>query len=259
MGINDFGSIGTGSPGTVGDGFQMPMGQAGESLAIGFWGEGYLINYNGATHTFHPSWGSSGDLTRVDDFYLESARYVTYRVTMALNAQQADPALVDFEFTLDKEKCDLTLRTTIENQGDEAIDLYYKRYVDWDNVGAQGGLYSVGFFDQTWTGSPTSAVATRYVGNSPTAKCSTTSVGTTLSHQVDLYAWDDRSTTGTGSTYHPTSYNGDGFAAFHFERDSLPPGGTWDTFLVYECSTFTRLTVDDGPIDVDYDHLLSRA
>lgn len=253
VGINDYGSIGTGQPGTVGDGFQVPIGPAGESLAVGFWGEGYLINYNGATHTFHPSSGSQGGLSRVDDFYLESSRYVTYRVTMSINAHLDDPALIDFEWTLDKEECDLTLRTTMENQGDDAIDVYYKRYVDWDNVGAQGGVGTPGYFDQSWTGTQTSATATRYAGNTPTAQCSTTAIGNTLPHHVDLHAWDDRTITGVGSVDEPTSYNGDGYAAFHFQRASLPPGGSWDTILVYECSTFTRYVVPHDWIETDLD------
>ncbi len=234
---------------SAGTAFQMPIGPANENLAVGWWGEGWLIDSDVTSiATHYPTNGPNGPITQVDDFYLESSRYVTYRVTVDLGGD--GEMLTDFEWTLDRDDCDLTLRTTIENQSDSAINVDYKRIVDWDNLNDQGALgTNLGFYHAQWNEDGRTASATRYhtVGKTsmPLYECRTTALGTELPDTIDLDAWDDRTVTGVGSSHVTGTYNGDGNAGFHFSRDNLPVGGTWTTFLRYECDHFVQpLRVD---------------
>ncbi|MEA3202637.1 MAG: hypothetical protein QOI63_303 [Thermoplasmata archaeon] len=247
IGVNDFGTFGMGPQvstpllGAVGTGFQMPIGAPHENLAVGWWGEGYLMQFtnSGGLDSYYPSDGAHGTVQKVDDFYLDSGRYTTYRVTVALPAlATADPddgLLVDFEFTLDKTVCDVTLRTHVQNQSDFTMDVDYKRVVDWDNLDSQNGA---GVYSSDFQVAGNTLTATRSVNGQPHYECRTAARGLTLPYAIDAYAWDDTGIVGPGSTY-VTSYAGDGNAGFNFVRNGLPPGGTWDTVLVYDCSFLT--------------------
>ncbi len=238
---------------SAGTAFQMPIGAANENLAVGWWGEGWLIHTPAIGSAYHyPSTGAGGAVTQVDDVYTDSERYVTYRITVDLGEE--GELLTDFEWTLDREDCDLTLRTTIENQADYAQDVAYKRVVDWDNLdSANANGPTTGFYNAQWSEDGRTATATRHhtVGTMsvPLYECRTTVLGTELPDTIDLDAWDDYRSTGTGSDYMQGSFSGDGNAAFHFSRAALPPGGTWTTHLRYECDHFVQPVVSWEPVD----------
>lgn len=251
VGLNDFGSIGVGEvPGPAG--FQMPIGYAHENLAVGAWVEGWAVRHGptggtGTTASHTPHRGPAGTITQIDDAYTDSDRYVVYRVTLDLGSA-ASPLRTDYEWTLDREDCDLTLRTTFHNQGPGAVDVRYKRIVDWDNLDSQGlgtGTSTPGFFQAEWTEDGRTATATRYTATGiPHYACRTSTVGVDIPDHIDLYGWDDyTSATGVGAWDFTGSYTGDGNAAFHFNRDSLPSGASWDVVLRYSCD---HLAVGDA-------------
>jgi hypothetical protein len=259
IGINDHGTFGLRKDGVTA-GFQAPAGGlANENLAVGWWGEGYLINVRnsaggpGSLTSYYPHGPNAGSVQRIDDFYLDSDRYVTYRVTVAVPAGEGGGhVLVDFEFTLDKEDCDVTLRTRMLNQSGHFVDIDYDRTVDWDNLDhANSGSGS--FFRSDWRIDGSSIVATRELSAvsyaTPTAivevrtsfECRTTATGVTMPYAYDINAWDDRTTVGPGASHRTTPASDyDGNAGFSYERDGLAPGAGWDTFLVYSCSALTE-------------------
>lgn len=226
-GINYGGTIGVGQadPGT---GFQFPIGPGFESLAIWWWGEGYVVCYkilsptgiwvdnvaywwpslgiypNGA---LPPPWGSGqppafcnivivNNMLILDDNNTAHVRTVVQTLDGVLE--------ITFDWEFPKQQAYLKLMTTIKNLSNQQVrDVLYKRIVDWDiwwNV------------LNDWTCDCHAAFASLYINATTTICMSVTGWGyhETLSPgpaaYVDLYAWDDIKTTPastTPTTRHP--------------------------------------------------------
>lgn len=243
VGVNNLGSFinpGVGGAGAVG--FQVPAGAASESLADGWWGEGWLVDFGLGAGSYYPHGPMVGPVERIDDHWTDSGSYIRYVATVFLpiregSASSSAGVLVDFEFVVDKRTCDVVLRTTIENQAGMDLPVYYKRVIDWDVI-----YPTILAFPNCWESIPGGVRA--FVPNLPndcksgaTAECRTTALGL-QPDVVDFNAWDDLGLPNPGFVQAaPVPQLADWNAGFSWTR-TLDAHDRWTTFLRYECSDF---------------------
>jgi hypothetical protein len=262
VGMNNWGTFGSGPTGlSQGVGFQMPSGASQESLDIAWRGEKWVIDFGFGPRSYGISDGLQGPAERVDDYLVDSGRWVRYLVTVFLPLEKdasngsRDGVLVDFEFVVDKSTCDVVLRTTIENQAPFDLTISYKRIVDWDvwkptfgsfvncwqNLGPLPGGGA-----RAWVpiGGPPS---NPFDCNAPVqVECRTTPLGVNTD-LTDLYAWDDLFVAPPNAIVQSLApITGDYNAGFHWQRN-IDSFDQWTTFLKYECTKAS--TIISNPVD----------
>ena len=220
VGVTDYGTL-TLPTAAGGVGIRVPNNLAFESFANGWWGQGWIIGrapafgptdewfyyVSGATS---PTNALVGTIERVDDYYVDSSRYIDYPVTLFLRSRESNGSgvdqgvLLEREFVIDKWTCDVTLYVTVTNQfldtsGAGVPDNFYVKEIDdWDTVFPSCGT----FFNNWWTTLTTSvpfgnpgldgaaARCTVLGPNDPGYECATYSAALDPD-VVDLDAWDD--------------------------------------------------------------------
>ena len=131
VGINDYGALGVYDADLGAVGFQYPVGEEYESLAFGWWGDGWSLFYGNNSIGFSPEddiWGSITSITPI--VTVEETLYgYLHSIEMAINSD----ILLQFIIEFFNEKKYIRMETRITNVGAEVItDLEYKRIVDWD-------------------------------------------------------------------------------------------------------------------------------
>jgi len=231
-----------------GTGFQFPIGPAYESLAIGWWGEGYDIAYkvwNATTKKWvdkiaywQPSSGWPPPVaSRIVPVYAVQRRNDANRAIYEVRVQTVDKVLnVTFKFSFPKPQKYVLLETKITNTGalGTVRDVLYKRIVDWDVHGNA--------VDNRWTNDAHAAYASYF--NSTSNKWFTMSVAgytpTALENEVsyvDLYAWDDYTKRDPGEMdiqSHDQPLWGDGNAAVYYDLGNIASGATKTVVTVYQ-------------------------
>jgi len=217
IGIEDqYGDFGISDPESVG--FQYPIGEEYESLATGWWGEGYVIAYDGEVYYHQPDHGTSGGMIPVGSYVISNtpteARYLV--------VAQAGDIRTYFYFIFPKATRNVYLVTILHNTGDTNLSkVYYKRLVDWD-------VYrSPGTDDWTWLSPYSAAIAFDSVPGVGTVYNYV--MGYPAPDEYDLDAWDDDTIVGVGSSHVKSDYPSvitdyDGFAGLHWHLGSLAPG-----------------------------------
>jgi len=249
IGLNNGGTFGvstTTPPTNPGVGFQFPIGPQYESLAIWWWGEGYVLNYkvlvSGVWQDRVAYWWP--DLgwpppagSRIVPIYAKQTRNDNNRAIWEVKVQTVDKVLnVTFVFSFPKPQKYVLLETTIKNTGamGKVRDLLYKRIVDWDIHQDTGNM---------WTSDSHAAYASYYnatlgatyvmsvAGYTPT-------VLTNIPAYVDLYAWEDIPGRPPGSadiqTHHAALLT-DGNAGIYYDLGGdLSSGSSKKVVTVYQ-------------------------
>jgi len=257
IGVNWGGTFGVGN-GTdgFGVGFQYPIGNQFESLAIWWWGEGYVIFYK----TLSPTgvwvdnkaywWPSLGwpppPFCRM--VHVAHGQYMNddNRAIYWSQMKTIDGALtLTFVFSFPKHQKYVLLQTVITNNfGTKLRDVLYKRIVDWDVHQAVANLWTndahaayASYFNQSLNKEIVLSVAGY---TNPTA-----TLGNLIGY-VDLVAWDDIrawNTTTWDTTRDPgkmdiQSHNKplliDGNAAIYYDLWDLNPRETRNVWTVYQ-------------------------
>jgi hypothetical protein len=211
IGVNWGGTFGVGN-GTdgLGVGFQYPIGNQFESLAIWWWGEGYAIFYKtqnptGAWTDNKAYWWPSLGWPPPAFCRLIPVTYGQYmdddnRAVVYSRMKTIDGALtLTFAFSFPKAQKYVLLQTIITNNlGSKVRDVLYKRIVDWD-IHQQTMNY--------WTNDAHAAYAswfnanlTRWIVLSVAGYSNPTATLGDLLGYVDLSAWDDIDAWGNGTT-----------------------------------------------------------
>ncbi|MEM3404546.1 MAG: hypothetical protein QXJ17_08430 [Nitrososphaeria archaeon] len=134
VGLNDYGVLGIEYEGWpyYSVGFQYPKGSAYESLATGWWGDGWSVFYDEAYAGFSPDdgpWGTIEDV--IPDKWLDIVKYGYIKTcVITTNDEQLE---ITFKFGFMYYKKYLILIMFIKNIGLTTIeDLEVKKIVDWD-------------------------------------------------------------------------------------------------------------------------------
>jgi hypothetical protein len=194
VGINKMGTLGVGEEGAdPGVGFQFPIGQQYESLAIWWWGEGFKLAYKAWTKDgwtdriayYQPAMGypapSSSNLRLIRSWIIhndvQKAVVKSELWTLDYNLR------IVLTWTFMKDYTNVFLDTKIENMGFAEIrDVVYTRVVDWDIHQHTGG--------NIWFSDANSAWAKQWnpeLGDFVVCGVS----GSPHVEDIDLYAWDD--------------------------------------------------------------------
>ena len=254
IGVNWGGTFGVGN-GTdgFGVGFQYPIGNQFESLAIWWWGEGYVIFYK----TLSPTgvwvdnkaywWPSLGwpppPFCRM--VHVAHGQYMNddNRAVFWSTMKTIDGALtLTFAFSFPKHQKYVLLQTVIKNNlGAKLRDVLYKRIVDWDIH--QEIL-------NHWTSDAHAAYASlfstrenRWIELSVAGYTNPTLYPHLVSY-VDLWAWDDIDAWGNSTTTrdpgkmdiqsHDKPLLFDGNAALYYDLWDLNPYETRNVWTVYQ-------------------------
>ena len=246
IGVNEGGTFGVGNGSDPGTGFQYPIGPQYESLAIWWWGEGYVVaykTYDGEKWVdniayWQPGYGwpppkscnlypVSFAVTRRDD------NFVIVRIVL----KTLDNVLrLVFEFNFPLAQKYVNVRTAITNIGKGPVrDIVYKRFVDWD---VHQSTYNY------WSTDSHSVYAAHY--NETAYLWYEMSVSGALVEYPkrwisysEIYGWDDYTSRGPGMTIqsHGVEVLGDGAAMLTFDfQDEYPPGGIGQAKLMYQGS-----------------------
>jgi len=254
IGINNGGTFGVGN-GTdgFGVGFQYPIGNPFESLAIWWWGEGYVIAYKvfvdgvwlDRIAYWWPSLGwpppafcrmvpvASGEYMNDDNRAVFWSQMRTIDLALTLT----------FAFSFPKEQKYVLLQTVIKNNfGTKLRDVLYKRIVDWD-------IHQK--MINEWTNDAHAAYASLYnpsldrrITLSVAGYSNPTPTLSDLIGYVDLHAWDDINAWGTSNTTrnpgkmdiqsHDKPLIIDGNAAIYYDLWDLNPRETRNVWTVYQ-------------------------
>lgn len=249
IGINDGGTFGVGN-GTdgFGVGFQYPIGNQYESLAIWWWGEGYVIAYKVLEEgrwidKIAYWWPSEGwpPPPHCRIVYVASGEYMNddNRAVFWSRMMTVDKALtLTFAFSFPKHQKYVLLQTVIKNNfGAKLRDVLYKRIVDWD-IHWDTMNY--------WTNDAHAAYASffnvteqRWIVMSVAGYSNPTTQLGDLVGYVDLYAWDDigppiRDPGELDWQSHHRSLYMDGNAAIYYDLWDLKPYETRNVWTVYQ-------------------------
>jgi len=252
IGLNKGGTFGRGGAYDPGCGFQFPIGRQYESLAIWWWGEGYVVAYkvylDGAWRDRIAYWWPSlgwppPAKSRIVSIYAKQLRNDTNTAIWEVRVQTIDKALnMTFKFSFPKPQKYVLLETKITNNGEmgKVRDVLYKRIVDWDIHWDTGNM---------WTNDAHAAYASYF--NTSEGRTFVMSVAgytsTALDNEVcyvDLDAWDDIDATGVGvTTRDPGNYDiqshheplyFDGNAAIYYDLGEIAKGTTKTVMTVYQ-------------------------
>ncbi|MEM3449509.1 MAG: hypothetical protein QXP38_11670 [Nitrososphaerota archaeon] len=132
VGVNDYGALGVRYDTLDRAGFQYPIGYDYESLAVGWWGEGWSVFYGDNKVGFSPHddvWGTLS-LTNPKVTWTETPYGYLHIIRISTN----DLALLlEFRVEIFRDEKYIKIETYITNTSGETItDLEYKRIVDWD-------------------------------------------------------------------------------------------------------------------------------
>ncbi len=132
VGVNDYGALGV-YDSDLGDvGFQYPIGYNYESLAVGWWGEGWSVFYGKKGAGFSPGDDAWGTIVGVTPTVSSTATPYGYLHTVEITTND-NVLLLRFIIEFFKEEKYIKIETYITNIGSSSIeDLEYKRIVDWD-------------------------------------------------------------------------------------------------------------------------------
>lgn len=132
VGLNDYGVLGVAHESEGDVGFQYPKGNQYESLATGWWGDGWSVFYGENSAGFSPDdgpWGTIEDVLPTKSF-----TYDKYGMIKTCVIKTNDDQLeITFKFRFMYDKKFLILVMFIKNVGTTTItDLEVKKIVDWD-------------------------------------------------------------------------------------------------------------------------------
>ncbi len=266
IGINDFGTIGVGQ-GFLGVGLQWagdtPFAYpTTESLAIAYWGEGFLVGYNEMNpftlaptlrHEafYQPDFGAPlpafTNLSVVPGAKLvhEFDNSAFKEVVLTTN----DGLLrLTFSFVFDKLQPGLVLKTQIQNLSTKPLrDVVYKRIVDFDVLASFYNDWSAGAFEATAAENVPGGLGYVPTGLDLPARMT---VSGQQGHQqplkrsflvpmmptlVDLWAWDDITTRAPMRIENSHMMTEDDCnAALHYSLGYFAPGESKDVFTIYQ-------------------------
>ncbi len=132
VGINDYGALGVYDSIFGSTGFQYPIGSEYESLATGWWGEGWSLFYEGERVGYSPDDDVWGTVSLSQPMI--TVQNLGYKTIHEIILTTSDNRVrITFTYTIfDNEKF-IILRTAIENIGTSTLyELEHKRIVDWD-------------------------------------------------------------------------------------------------------------------------------
>lgn len=249
VGINNFGTLGvtngydTNDPGV---GFQSARDTpfqwpSTESVATGWWGEGYNIAYDVSgtdkISYWQPGYGYPCAACNIVPI---SNRIVVNNSVIAVKEVKVKTRdsrlIVTFTFTLAKEYPSLKLQTIIKNNGSATINrIVYKRIIDWDVCCNNANTWSSTNMEASALGicpdmKPTLLTISGY-GEMP---------GLTATY-VDLDAWDDQA---IRSPMHvlqrPDSILRDSNVGIYYDIGRLNPGESKIVYTTYQ-SDFPKI------------------
>lgn len=265
VGINDLGTLGVTNGTTLSDpgvGFQsvsdVPFQfPTTESTAVGWWGEGYVISYQGMvgdtcssckTAYFQPGFGWPCSRCNVQPI---SSVVGTNTKEVSIKAANDENLTVTFEFLLRGDPS-LYLKTTFKNVGTLPMKVSYKRIVDWDICSDA--------INNNWASTATDAYAWGYCGplnrmvqltmaghdgeyNLPNkfVQAGIYDLSIPIVKFVDLNAWDDMTTNApidVVQSYAPIS--GDYNAGIYYSIGELKPGESKSVYTIYQ-SNFPKI------------------
>jgi len=132
VGLNDYGVLGVLSEEEGDVGFQYPIGYEFESLATGWWGDGWSIFYGENEAGFSPDDGPWGTIEEISPVVRVDAVKDGYIKTCILTTSDEQLQLT-FKFRFINDKKYLILVMFIKNIGSTTIqNLEVKKIVDWD-------------------------------------------------------------------------------------------------------------------------------
>jgi len=142
VGVNDFGALGIDDPIYNDIGFQYPIGYNFESIALGWWGDGWSIFYNSEDAGFSPSddaWGNIAGVTSNVNIEPTPYGYIE-RITLITIDGVLNITFIYHIFTSEKF---IVVETIITNIGPTTLtNVEHKRIVDWDVWKPTIGTYS---------------------------------------------------------------------------------------------------------------------
>ena len=252
VGINNLGTLGVTNGTKMGDpgvGFQASSDipfqwPSTESVATGWWGEGYVVAYEvlgiDKVAYWQPGFGYPCSGCNVKPI---SNKIVTNTPTVAIKEVKVktsdDNLTITFAFIFRKDLPTLKLETNINNTGTKrASRIIYKRIVDWDVCGFNGN---------TWASSSTEVYAWGYCNDPIRSTIQLTMAGhdgisnirdVPIVNYVDLNAWDDQNIRGPAFPIQSsTPIVGDYNAAIYYDIGGLNPGENKTIHTIYQIST----------------------
>jgi len=241
IGISEFGELGTG-----GVGFQYPIGDSYESLAVGWQGDGYLIAYDGEIYTHYPDGPNVGTLTLVSENTIANTPDIAEHEVVVMTGD--GKLKLTFLFDFQKHTKSVTVKTTITNISGEILnDVYYKRVTDWD-VWSPLGWWGPGNW-WGWDENYDLGVAFLTPAETGSEYAYMGTAGYPSPTGYDLYAWDDQTSRGYDGYRDTTPITSpewtDGCLAHHWSLGSLSPGGSKDVYSIYAAGdTLSELRED---------------
>lgn len=237
VGINDYGAFGIMDEDLGIVGFQYPIGYIYESLATGWWGDGWSIFYGEKSGGFSPHDDAWGVIEGVTPTISSTATAFSYVHTVSLKTND-NTLLLTFRFEFFKDKKYIKVETHIKNIGNEVItDLEYKRIVDWD---VWLGFYNYWGVDDIRR--PNLNLAVAFINGSIIGEAKAVYMGlASLEPPTDYdLDWDDYRSRGI---YFPIKvsirpdgtvpYGWDGCVVYDWFLGELRPGETKTIHLVY--------------------------
>ena len=228
IGITEYGEL-CGYP----IGFEYPSGY--EHLTVGWFGEGYLLGYNGTSKYTYPD-DRDGLINPIAVTILENS--TTMFRAKVVTVTDDGQALIENEFIFPKMSRHVTLVMKVINIGNSTLtDVVLKRNVDWDvdTGGINGWASYENYFNwysplnlgYAWTntsiGGPGTTGAYHY--------CGVAGFPTPTLH--DLYGWDDRYENPTYVDYSEGVFCGDGLVTLHWDLGNMTPGESRIVKIVY--------------------------
>ena len=255
IGLNKGGTFGWGNRTDPGTGFQFPIGPQHESLAIYWWGEGYVFFYKVQDASgqwvdnvayWWPELGWPIPAACNLKYVNSAVRRDDHQGAIFVATLRTLDDLLEFRFRFwfPKEQKYVIMDTVVTNIGKRTVrDILYKRIVDWD---IHQDTYNL------WTSDSHSAYA-HYLNQSlgMNIEMSVTGYGTplfgpsNLPAYTDLYAWDDATLTPPmrdpgryDVQSHEDSLSFDGAAAIYFDMGQLGPTHNKKVALVYQAGWY---------------------
>ncbi len=241
VGVNDYGVLGI-----VHDsediGFQYPNGSQYESLAVGWWGDGWSVFYGENSAGFSPDDGSWGTISSVSP--TTSLTYDKYGIVKTCVIRTDDGQLeITFKFRFMYDKKFLILAMFVKNIGTTTItDLEVKKIVDWDVWQPTLGDYD-NFWGMDNIRRPNMNLVVAFINSSAsTGILRPVYMGFASREKPTDYHldWDDYLERGIYSPYKISlSYKGtspdffDGCAVYQWLLGNLKPGETKTLHFVY--------------------------
>jgi len=252
IGVTEFGELGE-----EGVGFQYPIGDSYESLAVGWWGDGYLIAYDGEIYTHYPSGPNVGTLTLVSETTITNTPDIAEHEVVVMTGD--GKLKLTFLFHFQKHTKFIIVKATITNISDEILnDVYYKRVTDWDVWSPLGWWDAMNWWG--WDGNYDLGVAFITPAETGAEYAYMGTAGYPSPTGYDLYAWDDLDIRGFGWWRDTTPITSpaweDGCLALHWSLGSLSPGGSKDVYSIYATGdTLSELrgNVDDALVKITPD------